>query len=144
MLRRRHLCRSNLGSISNKGIEISLGSRVYESRDFYLDANFNIAFNRSEVLDIPGEAMYFEATNVISGAGNFVVVQKGQPLGQWYGYKVDGVFHSQEEIDALPDDYAIFSVKKDQLRPGDHRFQPHQGQDHRDRGREGGEGKDHR
>lgn len=113
---------TNLGSISNKGIEISLGSRVYESRDFYLDANFNIAFNRSEVLDIPGEAMYFEATNVISGAGNFVVVQKGQPLGQWYGYKVDGVFHSQEEIDALPDDYAIFSVKKDQLRPGDHRF----------------------
>lgn len=113
---------ANLGSIQNKGLEITLGSRIYETNDFYLDASFNIAFNRSKVLDIPGDAMYFEATNVISGAGNFVAVQEGQPLGQWYGFKVDGVFNSQEEIDALPDDYAIFSVKKDQLRPGDHKF----------------------
>ena len=113
---------SNIGSIQNKGIEISVGSRIVENRNFYLSAGFNIAFNRSKVLDIPGEVMYFEATNVIPGAGNFVIVQEGQPLGQWYGYKTDGVFHSQEEIDALPDDYAIFSVTKDQLRPGDHKF----------------------
>lgn len=113
---------ANMGSVQNRGIEFTLGSRLIDNRDLYLDASFNIAFNRSKVLDIPGETMYFEATNVIPGAGNFIIVQEGQPLGQWYGYKIDGVFRSQEEIDALPDDYAIFSVKKDGLRPGDHRF----------------------
>ena len=87
-----------------------------------MNAGFNIAFNRSEVLDIPGEAMYFEAPNVLSGAGNFVVVKEGQPLGQWYGYVVDGVYSSQAEIDALPDDYSCFSLKKSELRPGDHKF----------------------
>lgn len=113
---------TNMGSVSNRGIEISLGSRLIENRNFFFDANFNIAFNRSRVISVPGGEQYFEATNVIPGAGNFVVVKNGQPLGQWYGYKTDGVFRSQEEIDALPDGYKIFSVGKNDLRPGDHKF----------------------
>lgn len=113
---------ANVGSIMNRGIELTIGSSIVRRRGFRMNAGFNIAFNRSEVLDIPGEAMYFEAPNVLSGAGNFVVVKEGQPLGQWYGYVVDGVYSSQAEIDALPDDYSCFSLKKSELRPGDHKF----------------------
>ena len=112
----------NIGSIQNSGLELTLGSRLIDRKNFWFDASANIAFNRSKVLDIPGDEMYFEATNVLSGAGNFVVVKKGQPLGQWYGFKVDGVYTSQSEIDALLDGYSVFSMKKDKIRPGDHRF----------------------
>ena len=31
-------------------------------------------------------------------SGNFVMIRKNKSLGQWYGYKIDGVYASQHEI----------------------------------------------
>ena len=112
---------ANIGNIQNKGLEVTIGGQIVNTRDFYFNADFNIAFNRSKVLSIPGGEMFFDP-KVISGSGNVVVIREGQPLGQWYGYKVDGVYTSQAEIDALPDNYEALSIKKADLRPGDHRF----------------------
>ena len=112
---------ANIGNIQNKGLEVTIGCQIVNTRDFYFNADFNIAFNRSKVLSIPGGEMFFDP-KVISGSGNVVVIREGQPLGQWYGYKVDGVYTSQAEIDALPDNYEALSIKKADLRPGDHRF----------------------
>ena len=112
---------SNIGSVMNYGLEITLGSRLLQKRNFFIDADFNIAFNRSRVLDIPGGIMYFDP-GVLSGSGNCVVIKNGEPLGQWFGYEVEGIFKSQAEIDALPNDYKQFSLTKSNLRPGDHRI----------------------
>lgn len=112
---------ANVGNIQNKGIELTVAGQLVSTRDFYLNADVNISFNRSKVLNIPGGEMYFDP-KVISGSGNIVMIREGQSLGQWYGYKVDGVYRSQAEIDALPDDYEVLSVKKANIRPGDHKF----------------------
>ncbi|MDR0660828.1 MAG: TonB-dependent receptor [Prevotellaceae bacterium] len=112
---------TNIGDIENRGVEFTVVGNIVNNKDFYVTADFNIAFNRSKVLKIPGGEMFFDP-GVIPGSGNFVVIREGQRLGQWYGYKVDGVWKSQAEIDALPDSYTCFSYKKADIRPGDHKF----------------------
>ncbi|MFR9504318.1 MAG: TonB-dependent receptor [Rikenellaceae bacterium] len=42
----------NIGSLSNKGLEISLDAAVISKKDFTWDLGFNIAFNKSEILDL--------------------------------------------------------------------------------------------
>lgn len=113
----------NIGSIRNRGIEFSFGATVVKAKDWNWDVDFNIAFNKSKVLDIgPGGEMGFDP-GIIPGSGNFVMIRKGQSLGQWYGYQVDGVYQSQYEID----DHGLTEVLGASgtsltLRPGDHKF----------------------
>lgn len=112
---------ANIGSIQNEGIEATLDYQIVRTRKWGVGFNFNIGFNRSLVIDVPGEELLFDP-KVVPGSGSIVTIRNGGSLGQWYGYQVEGVFKSQEEIDALPDDYESLSVKKANLRPGDHKF----------------------
>ncbi|MDR1682400.1 MAG: TonB-dependent receptor, partial [Candidatus Symbiothrix sp.] len=112
---------TNIGAIRNKGLEITFGAIPVRNKNWDWTMDFNIAFNRSKVLDIgPGGEMGFDP-GVIPGSGNFVMIRQGESLGQWYGYKVEGVYHSQAEIDADPIT-EVLGRKKENLRPGDHKF----------------------
>lgn len=112
---------ANIGSIQNSGLEATFDYQIVRTRGWGIGCNFNIGFNRSLVLDVPGGELLFDP-GVVSGSGSIVTIRNGESLGQWYGYKVAGIFGSQAEIDALPDDYESLSVKKASLRPGDHKF----------------------
>src|SRR5699024_7390476 len=79
------------GSVSNKGIEFSFNAEVINRRDFHLSANFNIAFNKSEV-----DNLYAADTMVAySNSGDYVIngddyrVIVGKPVGLMYGYVLD-------------------------------------------------------
>jgi len=112
---------ANIGSIQNTGVEATIDYQLIRTRKWGLGLNFNIGLNKSQVIDVPGEELLFDP-GVVSGSGSIVTIRNGGSLGQWYGFKVEGVFRSQEEINALPDDYESLSVKKANLRPGDHKF----------------------
>lgn len=91
---------ANVGSLENKGLEVALTSinvRGEGTGGFNWETNFNISFNRNKVLDIanPGAA----ATGV--GYGFASRLKVGEPLGAFYGYRVDHIFQTQEEINAL-------------------------------------------
>lgn len=91
---------ANVGSLENKGLEVALTSinvRGEGTSGFNWETNFNISFNRNKVLDIanPGAA----ATGV--GYGFASRLKVGEPLGAFYGYRVDHIFQTQEEINAL-------------------------------------------
>lgn len=112
---------ANIGSVTNNGFEVTLDYQAIRNKVWGASFNFNVGFNRSKVFDLPGNEMYFDP-EVVSGSGSVVIIKNGGSLGQWYGYKVLGVFTSQDEIDQLPDDYESLSIKKANLRPGDHKF----------------------
>jgi TonB-linked SusC/RagA family outer membrane protein len=88
---------ANVGSLENKGLEIALTSINIrgEGSGFNWETNFNISFNRNKVLDIANPS----PTGV--GYGFASRLQAGQPLGAFYGYRVDHIFQTQEEINAL-------------------------------------------
>lgn len=112
---------ANIGSVQNIGLETTVDYQIVHTKTWGVGFNFNFGFNRSLVLDVPGGELFFDP-GVVSGSGSIVTIRNGESLGEWYGYKVEGVFQSQAEIDALPDHYESLSVKKANLRPGDHKF----------------------
>lgn len=86
----------NIGSIENKGLEFALTSYNIESNEpggFNWNTNFNIAFNKNKVTKLN------DGVPFASGFANWV--EEGQPLGAFRGYRVERIFQTQEEIDAL-------------------------------------------
>lgn len=80
----------NIGEIMNKGTEFTLTFRKY-SGSFSYDISANAAFNTNEVLKL-NEDQY------IGGRSR---TEAGHPVASFYGYVVEGIFQTQEEIEAL-------------------------------------------
>jgi len=56
----------------------------------------NIGVNRSKAIEIGAELGI--DPGVVSGVGTSAIIRNGQPIGQWYGYKTDGIYQTREEI----------------------------------------------
>lgn len=82
----------NAGKVRNKGWDLALGWQD-EINDLTYGFNFNISDVNNEVMDLRGTGPH------ISGAS---VTQEGYPIGAIFGYKSDGLFQTQEEIDNAP------------------------------------------
>jgi len=78
----------NFGSVSNRGLELSLKSRNLQGRVNW-NTDFNFSFNRNKVLTI-GEG----ASSYISG--NYII-KVGEPIGTFYGTVTDGILQLGEE-----------------------------------------------
>ena len=80
----------NVGSIENRGIELSLFAQVFSS-EFRWSLDGNISFNRNKVLSLnDGQPILTNFINVITVADNFSIMEEGKPLGQFWGYQEDG------------------------------------------------------
>ncbi|MEM9833740.1 MAG: TonB-dependent receptor [Bacteroidota bacterium] len=92
----------NIGSVENRGIELSLGS-VNIDGDFTWTTDFNIAFNRNKVLNFGDEQERFigDDYNLLKGQAASVI-RVGEPIGNFVGYINDGIIRNQDELDAAP------------------------------------------
>ncbi len=91
----------NYGTIENKGLEITLDTHPIQTKDFAWNSNFQISFNRNKLVALDGSANanlvgYGQWSDVVS------VTEVGQPLSNFYGYKVIGVYESLEDIQNSP------------------------------------------
>ena len=57
------------------------------------DTDFNIAFNRNKALEL--------GTTNATIYGDYTITEVGQPLGQLYGLEWDGLYYTQDEVDAV-------------------------------------------
>ncbi|SDW58397.1 SusC/RagA family TonB-linked outer membrane protein [Flavobacterium degerlachei] len=71
----------NIGQMNNKGVEIGLRYDVIKKEDFNLDFYVNYSSNRNKVTGLPQQR--FKLDSNPSGAPVFV--EKGQPIGIYYG-----------------------------------------------------------
>lgn len=101
---------TNLGKVENKGLEMAIGYRTDVGKDWKFRTDFNIAFNRNEILAINGE------NDELFGGGFYGIRWRsavGRPIGMLHGYKMIGIFDTQQEIDGSPtQDAAIPGVFK--------------------------------
>lgn len=103
---------TNIGEVENKGVELQLTSRNMVG-EFQWSTDFNISANRNEVLALGPEG---DAILVSGAAGVRHITRIGDPIGSYYGYEVEGIFQTQEEIDNAPVD------TQGDPTPGDFRF----------------------
>ncbi|AYN66356.1 TonB-dependent receptor [Euzebyella marina] len=87
----------NIGAIENDGIEFSLGHREYFG-NFRYNLSGSVTYITNKVVDLNGEIILED--NSTDGRGPFNITQEGNPINQFLLYQADGLFQSQEEIDA--------------------------------------------
>jgi TonB-linked SusC/RagA family outer membrane protein len=81
----------NIGSTSNRGLELQATGTVIQTPDFTWTANTNFSFNRNRVEDLGGvSALPIQYSGWASTAitGDYYVAV-GQPVGLMYGYVTD-------------------------------------------------------
>jgi len=99
----------NLGSLRNKGVEISLETRNFKTEKFTWTTNANISFNRNRVESLGAGGTPIIVANRAQENSLTHITQVGSPLGSYYGYIFDGVYKTQDEVNGsahLPNTYA--------------------------------------
>lgn len=76
----------NAGAMTNKGVEVSAHVTPIDTRDFSLDINTNLGFNRNEILSLVEGIPFVETGDFASKVGkNYSYV--GRPMGDYYAAK---------------------------------------------------------
>ncbi|WP_205511509.1 SusC/RagA family TonB-linked outer membrane protein [Longitalea arenae] len=80
----------NIGSIRNKGLELSIRSKNIISKKFNWNSSVSFYLNRSKVLDLNGDILY-------NWAGR---IEEGAPVDEWFGYRRAGTWSTGEANEA--------------------------------------------
>jgi hypothetical protein len=102
-------------------MEFNLGYQG-NAGDFNYSVNGNITFNQNEVLTIDNteKVVHGKGSILFNGHDEYYRAEVGYPVGYFYGYKTDGVFQNQAQIDAYAKDGKLIQPK---AVPGDVIFQ---------------------
>lgn len=92
---------TNAGSVRNSGVEFIANYSKSFNNGFSFDVGFNISSIKNEVLSIGGGDP-IEGGNV-SNVGNTTRTEVGYEIAYFYGLQTDGIFNTQEELDAYVD-----------------------------------------
>jgi TonB-linked SusC/RagA family outer membrane protein len=104
---------TNIGEVENRGFEVSFTSRNLVN-DFTWETDFNFSTNRNKVLALGPDS---DEMPTAGAAGTRHITRVGDPIGSYYGYVVEGIYQSEEEIETAPEDLLAPDPA-----PGDLRF----------------------
>ena len=95
----------NVGQVTNKGFELTVGGDLYRSRDAVLSANFTMGINKTHVDHLNGDDKELWATSSRwSSSDNDFCLREGEEVGLIYGYVYDGLY-SFDEFDRVNFNY---------------------------------------
>lgn len=86
---------NNLGSLNNKGFEIDLSTKNVQTKNFRWTTSANLSHNQNKIIELGTEAYLLNQGERSEVYRN----QVGKPLVEYLGFKTDGVWLSQAEID---------------------------------------------
>ncbi len=87
----------NIGSTRNRGVELTLNMPVVSRKDFSLNLNGNIAYNKNTVTSLGGlESITSDSGWASTEIAADYLVQVGQPLGNMNGYLFDGYYTTND------------------------------------------------
>ncbi|MBZ4189890.1 SusC/RagA family TonB-linked outer membrane protein [Niabella beijingensis] len=121
----------NIGTTSSRGLEFTLNTANIRNANFNWNTSFNIAFNRTKVLEL-SEGETSKIVNSYTTLNDFIL-QVGQPVGIMYGYVTDGLYQvSDFDYNASGNTYTLKpGVVKDNrtVQPGYQKFKDISGPD---------------
>lgn len=98
----------NIGSISNRGLEITLNTVNIQSDNFQWQSNFNISFNRNKILSLTrNQESMFSTMRVGQNLSNLYVSRVGYPAGMFYGFIFDGIYQVEDFDNPSPGVYVL-------------------------------------
>ena len=101
----------NRGTISNKGVDITINGVAIAKKDFEFSIGGNISFNKNEILylGIPDAPVWINGKESMESfymgdpvsTGNYFhcpanIFMVGQPIGMFWGWKTDGIYQAND------------------------------------------------
>ncbi len=101
----------NRGTISNKGMDITVNGVVIAKKDFEFSMGGNISFNKNKILylGIPDAPVYIDGKESMESfymgdpvsTGNYFhcpanIFMVGQPIGMFWGWQTDGIYQTDD------------------------------------------------
>ena len=113
----------NEGSLSNKGFEEAINVNIIDNSQFKWSVNANYARNIQKITSLGGPTSFvpeFDSNNGLNSLATIVplIVQVGQPLGTFYGYKFAGVVQTGDNLSLVPKP----SWTTNPVQPGDPKY----------------------
>ncbi len=103
----------NIGGVENKGFEVGLTTENVKTENFAWNSNIVFSLNRNKVTEIGnGVDQFFPV--VPNGSllqQQPVTVKVGLPLGTFWGYRTNGIFQTQEEVNTQPKINSLANTK---------------------------------
>lgn len=111
----------NIGSMENKGLEVSLNTVNIDHKNLTWTTNFNISTLKNRVT-----ALGAKNEDIIYGFKDLLLLRVGQSVGSFYGYIRDGIWSTKQAKEAaaygqLPGDLRIRDLNNDGVINGDDR-----------------------
>ena len=103
----RYAATANVGTVRNKGIEVTLNHRNRIGQVDY-SIGGNVSFINNELTALNGGQRVY---------GDKVISDEGLPLYTFYGYKYEGIFRTEEEISEY-----LWAEESGTYSPGDARY----------------------
>ncbi len=121
----------NIGSVENKGLELTLNTVNVNTKNFSWKSNFNISFNKSKILALTENQSSITSTAPFDFYFSTIpsyISQVGNQLGMMYGYIWEGVYQYSDFDKAtngnyiLKDKIASNGNLRSAIQPGDIKF----------------------
>lgn len=107
----------NIGSVSNKGFEVSLNTVNVKAKDFFWQTGFTLSHNKNEIV-----SLYGKKEDVI-GEARFI----GEPINVIYDYKILGIWNTTEYASGASTYYTPEGAVSYKAKPGEARTQDSNG-----------------
>ncbi len=108
----------NAGTVRNSGFEFAIGYRGGKHDGFSYSINYNLTTLNNEVLEVNNGTGFIEGGNFGVGQPAPARMEVGLPIGYFYGYKTDGIFQNQQEVNSHPSQIELGA----EASPGDIRY----------------------
>lgn len=108
----------NAGSVRNSGVEFAIDYNTNITENLSMNVAYNVAYIKNEVLEVNNGTGFIEQGNFGVGQLPISRMEEGKPIGYFYGYKTDGIFQNQAEVNAHPSQKALGA----NAAPGDLRY----------------------
>lgn len=90
----------NAGTVVNKGFEFELGYKNEIGKAFTWEVAANLTTINNEVTELSSEAGTPKGADISGNWRDATAFKVGQPVWSFQGYKTDGIFQNQAEVDA--------------------------------------------
>jgi TonB-linked SusC/RagA family outer membrane protein len=106
----------NIGKVGNRGLEFTLNTVNIDAKDFNWSSNFNISFNRNEILGLSeNQSSLLTLVNWDNQSNPkwrdipAYIAKVGQPISQFYGYIWNGNYQLSDFNETSPGVFALKS-----------------------------------
>ncbi len=121
----------NVGSVSNSGIELTLNTYNWQTSDFKWNSNFNISFNKNNVISLTNGQESILSTSAGGGVFSSIaryIAKVGHPIALFYGTISDGLY-PYSDFDKLTNGTYVLKpqipgngIARNTIQPGDAKY----------------------